>query len=100
MDAQIGLRCSQVALLLLEGDVVAAEERAREGVTISARSDFSRGRIKALSRLAEVLRVTDRLVTIGSSLSARPRRVMAEAARANREDVFVPSHAATFYSVA
>ena len=39
---------------------MAAEERARDGVTISARSDFSRGRIKALSALAEVLRVTDR----------------------------------------
>ena len=60
MDAQIGLRCSQVARLLLEGDLVAAEERVRDGVKIAARSDFSKGRIKALSALAEVLRVTNR----------------------------------------
>ena len=60
MDAQIGLCCSQVALLLLDTDLVAAEERAREGVTISARSDFTPARIRALTALADVLRSTDR----------------------------------------
>jgi hypothetical protein len=60
MDAQIGLCCSQVAVLVLEGDLVTAEERARNGVAISARSDFTTARIRALSALADVLRVTDR----------------------------------------
>jgi tetratricopeptide (TPR) repeat protein len=61
IDAQSGVRCAQVALLLLDGDLVAAEQRAREGVAIAARSDFTTDRIKALSALAEVLRATDRL---------------------------------------
>ena len=60
MDAQIGLRSSQAALLLLEGDVVAAEERARDGVDVASRSDFTPARIRALSALADVLRATDR----------------------------------------
>jgi hypothetical protein len=60
MDAQIGLRTSQAALLLVDGDVVAAEERARDGVEVASRSDFTPARIRALSALADVLRVTDR----------------------------------------
>jgi class 3 adenylate cyclase/tetratricopeptide (TPR) repeat protein len=59
MDAQIGLRASQAALLLLEGDVVGAEERARDGVEVASGSDFTPARIRALAVLADVLRVRD-----------------------------------------
>ena len=55
MDGQIGLRSSEAALLLLDGEVVAAEERAREGVRIAAGADFTRARIRILSVLADVL---------------------------------------------
>ena len=55
MDGQIGLHSSEAALLLLDGEVVAAEERARAGVRIAAGTDYTRARIRMLSTLADVL---------------------------------------------
>jgi hypothetical protein len=55
MDAQLGIRSSQAKLLLLDGDVGAAEERARGSVTLAASSDFTKGSVRALSVLADVL---------------------------------------------
>jgi tetratricopeptide (TPR) repeat protein len=55
VDAQIGLRCSQAALLLIDGDLAEAEEQAREAVAIAGRADYVLARIRALSGLADVL---------------------------------------------
>ena len=61
MDAQLGIRSSQAKLLLLDGDVGAAEERARGAVALAAGSDFAKGHVRALSALADVLHVAGRL---------------------------------------
>ncbi|MET0939601.1 MAG: AAA family ATPase, partial [Gaiellaceae bacterium] len=55
MDGQIGLHFSETALLLLDGDVAAAEKRARAGVRIASGTDYTRARIRMLSALADVL---------------------------------------------
>jgi hypothetical protein len=57
MDAQLGIRSSQAKLLLLDGEVTPAEEQARGAVTLAAGSDFVKGNVRALSALADVLRV-------------------------------------------
>ena len=74
-DAQIGLCKSQAALLLIDGDLVRAEERARAAVTIAAGTDYRLRSIEALSRLAEVLVAAGRLSggARGSRPSDRPR---------------------------
>ena len=51
---------SQAFRLLLDGDLVAAEERARNGVEIGNATDYLRARIRALGALAEVLRAAGR----------------------------------------
>ncbi len=60
-DAQIGLCKSQAALLLIDGDLVRAEERARAAVTIAAGTDYRLRSIESLSRLADVLAAAGRL---------------------------------------
>ena len=59
-DAQVGIQCCQAALLLLDGDLARAEERAREAVAIADGGDYTTGRIRALSGLADVLIAADR----------------------------------------
>ncbi len=59
-DAQIGLHLSNVALLLLRGDVVAAEARAREAVSVARRTEYMIAHIRALQGLADVLSAADR----------------------------------------
>jgi class 3 adenylate cyclase/tetratricopeptide (TPR) repeat protein len=54
-DAQFGLHCSQAALLVLDGDLVNAEQRAREAVAIADGGEYTTARIRALSGLADVL---------------------------------------------
>ncbi len=55
IDAQIGVHYSQTVLLALDGDLAAAEERARQGVTIAEHSDMTIAHIRALECLADVL---------------------------------------------
>jgi Flp pilus assembly protein TadD len=59
-DAQMGLHCSQAALLVVEGDLVNAEEHARKAVAIAESSDYIIRRIRALSGLADVLAAAGR----------------------------------------
>ena len=54
-DAQMGVAGSRAALLLLEGDLAAAEAHGREAVAIAERTQYTIARIRALSGLADVL---------------------------------------------
>jgi hypothetical protein len=69
MDAQLGNRSSQAKLLLLDGDVSAAEQWARGAVALAAGSDFAKGRVRALSTLADVLHAAGRLGEAASVLT-------------------------------
>jgi class 3 adenylate cyclase/tetratricopeptide (TPR) repeat protein len=59
-DAKIGLHSSKAALLLLRGDVAAAEIHAREAVSVARRTEYTIAHIRALRGLAEVLSAADR----------------------------------------
>jgi class 3 adenylate cyclase/tetratricopeptide (TPR) repeat protein len=59
-DAQMGLHSSKAVLLLLRGDVVAAEIHAREAVAVARRTEYTIAHMRALRGLADVLSAAGR----------------------------------------